>query len=114
MSLRTRIEDWLKSANCNCTTGVYCTYCEILTDVLEYMDAAEEANNVESDSVVVEVSAGAVQLAEAEAGAGESPGASGREEGARPAEPKGEEVNGCQTCFDDESLACDDCGTGFR
>lgn len=94
MGLRKRIESWLLSANCNCSEGVYCTYCEILSDVLVWMRAAEtivdsagdidelfnrmhndedeseESNNVEHDSVGDRRGGVAVERAEAEADAG--------------------------------------------
>ena len=75
--LKHRIEAWLAASNCNCDGEVYCSFCEILMDVLDEEDAkeetgneSEEANHVEFDSVADrpgEVCAGGVQT-EADAG----------------------------------------------
>lgn len=89
MKLRNRIEQWLAAANCNCTgePKVYCTYCDILFEVLDYMDAAEQTSNsesektdnVEPDSGSAGSSGVAVEQPQDQTGTGESAGA-GRSE----------------------------------
>lgn len=114
MTLRTRIEDWVKSSKCNCNIpGVYCTYCEILFDVLDYIDSVEQTkskeNTNEPSRVDPECAVGSVVEPEKEAGAGEDPGASGHEEGERPAEPGGSlnESSDCAECGVCDEYVCD-------
>lgn len=107
MSLRKRIEDWLTSANCNCDDGIYCTYCEILYDVLDYMDnrsdGAKEANYVDVDSGRTDPGSECVGVPEAEAGSGSSAGAGEAERSGEGQEPPeaGEKVNEERTDCDD-------------
>lgn len=125
--LRKRIEAWLASANCNCDDGVYCTYCEILSDVIEYMDDAEskgyngqqeDTQNVDRNSGVAEGDQGRVD------GAVEAdPAASAREheacEGSDEAGGQVDEelhpscgVDGCDCCDDGVCGPCGDLGIG--
>lgn len=103
MSLRKRIESWLLSSNCNCSDGVYCTFCELLSDVLDYMDKQsdnesddpEEANHVDVDSGGTDHGSECVGVTEAEAGNGSSTGAGEAERSGEGQEPPeaGEKVN---------------------
>ena len=118
--LRNRIEAWLSSSNCNCSEAVYCTYCEILSDVLDYMDAQTDNDNESEKTYHVEpvewsTDAGdaVVGVVQEEAGAGADPDSSGREEVEGPAEPEGV-TDGCEICQDNDGAACDACGCGFR
>lgn len=115
MSLRSRIEDWLSSANCNCSEAVYCTYCEILSDVLEYMDSvedngneSEEANHVECDSDDPGCSERPLVDVQQEGRAGADSGASESEASERPAGPKGvSDESKCDALCKFDAAACE-------
>lgn len=82
--LKKRIDAWLASANCNCDDGVYCSFCEILLDVIDecYTDRKENDNEPNADSASAGGTEGPGQEpVYEEAGAGDDPGAGERVEG---------------------------------
>ena|SRR5882724_1861646 len=115
MNIRQRIEEWLASSRCNCTgeAKVYCTYCDILLEVLDHMDQneksgipTEETNHVECNTETADACERAAGQLQDQAGAGGDSGASGHEGREGLAESKGSVNEPKYLCEDCKSDSC--------